>query len=265
MNIFLREMKAYRKSLLFWSIGVIFLIASGMSKYGGLASSSESMNDLMASMPQSLQAIMGTGSLDMSKAIGYFGVLYLYLLLMTAVHAAMLGANMISKEERDKTAEFLFVKPVSRNKIISLKLLAAAVNLVIFLTIAWVTSYYMVAYYSEGESVGVDIANSMTAMFILQLLFLVIGSSIAAISKKPKKSVAIATGILLVTYIMSIAIDLNEKIEVMKYLTPFKYFEAKTVLTGEGLDVVFILLSLFLIAALTLVTFGTYKKRDLNV
>jgi len=258
-------MKAYRKSLIFWSIGVVFLIASGMSKYGGLSSSSESMNDLMASMPQSLQAIMGTGSLDISKAIGYFGVLYLYLLLMAAVHAAMLGANMISKEERDKTAEFLFVKPISRNKVISMKLLAAVVNVVIFLIIAWVTSYYMVAYYSEGELVGADIANSMIGMFILQILFLVIGSAIAAISKKPKKSVTIATGILLVTYILSIAIDLNEKIEFMKYFTPFKYFEAKTILTGEGLDVVFVLLSLLMIAALTLVTFVYYKKRDLNV
>ena len=44
---------------------------------------------------------------------------------MATVHAAMLGADIISKEERDKTAEFLFVKPISRNKIIISKLLGS--------------------------------------------------------------------------------------------------------------------------------------------
>ena len=102
MNIFLREMKAYQKSLIIWSIGVIFLIGSGMAKFEGMASSGQSMNDILAAMPKSLQAIMGTGTLDISKVSGYFGVLYIYLLLMATIHAAMLGATIIAKEERDK-------------------------------------------------------------------------------------------------------------------------------------------------------------------
>lgn len=265
MNIFLKEMKAHRKSLIIWSIGIIFLVGSGMSKFAGLSSTGQSMNDLMAGMPKSLQAIMGTGNLDISKAIGYFGVLYLYLILMATIHAAMLGASIISKEERDKTAEFLFVKPVSRSKIITSKLLAALVNIVIFNIITWISSFYLVGKFSEGESVSVDIATTMAGMFILQILFLVIGSAIAAVSKQPKKAVSYSTGILLITYILSIAIDLNEKIEFMKYLSPFKYYEAKNILFGGGLDTVFVLLSLVMIAALTTITFVFYKKRDLNL
>jgi ABC-2 type transport system permease protein len=60
-------------------------------------------------------------------------------------------------------------------------------------------------------------------------------------------------------------IDLNENIEGLKYLTPFKYFEAKNVMFGGGFEFIFVLLSGVLIAALTLVTFLFYKKRDLNV
>ena len=53
----------------------------------------------MADMPKSLQAIMGTNSLDLSSVIGYYGLLYLYLVVMAGIHASMLGANIISKEE----------------------------------------------------------------------------------------------------------------------------------------------------------------------
>lgn len=265
MNIFLMELKAHRKSLILWCIGIIFLVVSSMAKYAGLSTSGQSMNELLAGMPKSLQAIMGTGTLDLSTAIGYFGILTIYLYLMATVHAAMLGANIISKEERDKTAEFLFVKPVSRSKIISSKLLAALVNIVIINIITWVSSFYMVKIFSEGESVSGDITTIMAAIFILQILFLVIGSAIAAVSKNPKKAGSISTGILLITYILSIVIDLNENIEYMKFLSPFKYFESKNVMFGGGLDPVFVLLSLSMIAVLTMGTFVFYKNRDLNL
>lgn len=265
MNIFLREMSAYRKSLIIWCIGVIFLIGSGMAKFEGMASSGQSMNDIMTAMPKSLQAIMGIGTLDVSKVSGYFGVLYIYLLLMATIHAAMLGATIIAKEERDKTVEFLFVKPVSRSKIISYKLLVASVNIVVFNIVAAGASIYLVGQYNEGESVTGDIINAMLGMLLLQVLFLLIGSAIAAVSKKPKLAVSLSTGILLVTYIVSIAIELNEKLAFMKYFTPFKYFEAKVVMNGEGLDTFFVLLSLSMIVVLLMITFVFYRKRDLNV
>ncbi|MEX2104322.1 MAG: ABC transporter permease subunit [Bacilli bacterium] len=128
-----------------------------------------------------------------------------------------------------------------------------------------VSSFVIVGNYSNGESVGGDIAITMTGMFILQLLFVVIGTAIAAVNKRPKKAASLATGILLITFILSIVVDLNDKLESLKYLTPFKYFEAKNVMYGEGFEAVFVLLSVILIAMLCSVTFVFFKKRDLNV
>ncbi|KJS86413.1 MAG: ABC transporter, partial [Peptococcaceae bacterium BICA1-8] len=125
MNVFIREMKSNRKSLIIWCIGIFLLIASSMGKYAGLSASGQSMNELLAQMPKSFQAIMGIGTFDLSTPIGYYGVLFAYLVVMATIHATMLGANIISKEEREKTAEFLFAKPVSRNRIITSKLLAS--------------------------------------------------------------------------------------------------------------------------------------------
>jgi ABC-2 type transport system permease protein len=265
MNIFLKEMKSHRKSLVFWSIGVFFMVASGMVKYESLASSGQQMNDMLAGMPKSMLAILGMGDFDISNATGYYGLLFIYLLLMATIHAAMLGATIIAKEERDKTTEFLFVKPVSRTTIITAKLAAALFNIVILNMVTFVSSLILVGKYSKGEVVTSDIAMTMAGMFILQLLFMVIGSSLAAVKKKSKAAASLATGVLLLTYVISVAIDLNENIEGLRYLTPFKYFEAKNVMFGGGFEFIFVLLSVVLIATLTVVTFVFYKKRDLNV
>jgi ABC-2 type transport system permease protein len=236
-----------------------------MSKYKAYSSSGQSMNELLADMPKSLAAVLGFNDLDVSKVNGYYGLLFLYLLLMATIHAAMLGAVIIAKEERDKTAEFLFVKPISRNHIITAKLSAAFVNLVIFNLVTFASSIVLMGKYSHGEEINGDIAMTMAGMFILQVLFMVIGSTLAAVKKKPKTAASQAAAILLLTYVLSVAIDLNEHIEGLKYLTPFKYFEAKNIMYGGGLDVVFVLLSVLLIALLVVVTYQFYRKRDLNV
>jgi ABC-2 type transport system permease protein len=265
MNIFLKELKSHRKSLIFWSIGIFLMVASGMVKYESLASSGQPMNEVLSGMPRSMLAVLGIGEFDISTASGYYGLLFIYLLLMATIHAAMLGATIISKEERDKTTEFLFVKPVSRNHIIAAKLLAAFFNILILNLVTFVSSLSLVGKYSNGEVVVWDIAITMVGMFILQLLFMVIGTSIAAFKKKSKTAASLATGVLLLTYVISVAIDLNEKMEGLKYVTPFKYFEAKNVMVGGGFEFIFVLLSGVLIAVLTAATFFFYKKRDLNV
>lgn len=265
MNVFRREMKANRKALIIWSIGMILLIASGMGKYSGLSASGQSINDFLAQMPEALKAVLGMGTFDLTRAIGFYGVLFIYLAMMATIHATMFGANIISKEERDKTAEFLFVKPISRNKIITSKLLASLVNILIFNLVTLVFSILMVQKYSKGEAVIGNITKLMVGMFILQLIFLSIGTAIAAISKHPKTAPSFATGILLFTFMLSIAIDLNSRIENLKYLTPFKYFDAKNLMYERGFEPVYVILSVVIIAVLFRVTYVFYKSRDLNV
>jgi ABC-2 type transport system permease protein len=265
MNIFRREMKANRKSLIIWSIGVIFMVASGMGKYSSLEGTGQSMNALMADMPKSLQAIMGTASFDLSKPIGYYGLLFLYLAVMAAIHAVMLGANIISKEERDKTVEFLLVKPLSRNRMVTSKLLAVLMNLLIFNLVTFASSVLMVQKYADGADLTGEITMLMVGMFILQLIFMVIGTAVASVYKNPKKATTLSTAILLIFFILSIAIDMNEKLEGLKYITPFKYYDAKDILNEGAFDTLYLGLSAVLIIGLLAVTYVFYRKRDMNV
>jgi len=264
MNLFLREMKANRKSLIIWGICTVLMVAAGMNKFGTIYTSNKAVNELIAQMPKSLKAIMGMGALDLSTARGFYGMLFLYLILMAAIHALMLGTGVIAKEERDKTSEFLLAKPISRSSIITAKLSAALLNVLIFNVITLVSSLQFVAYYNHGDSETQAILLLMTGMLIVQLLFLFLGTAIAAISRNPKHAAPIGTVILLAAFILSVMIDLNPRLEGLKYLTPFKYFEAKNVLADGAVDPVFITLSLVLITLFAGATYHFYNKRDMN-
>lgn len=265
MNIFIREMKAHRKSLILWSIGMFFMIISGMAKFEAYSTSGQSLTDIISQIPKSIRSVLGMGDFDLTKTSGFYGMLFLYLLIMVTIHSSMLGANIISKEERDKTTEFLMVKPVSRTGIITAKLLAALANVIILNIVTLVLSIAIVGNYANGEKITGDILILMVGMFILQLVFLFIGTAIASVSKNPKISASAATTVLLVTFILSAVIDMNSSLANFKYITPFKYFQAQDMMYGGGLDPVFLLLSIVIIAVLTTVTYVFYKKRDLNV
>lgn len=258
-------MKAHRKSLIFWILGMFFMVIGGMAKYATFSSSGQNINDLLSGIPDTIKAVLGFGNFDLSKASGFYGMLYLYLLVMTTIHASMLGANIISKEESDKTVEFLMAKPVSRYRIITAKLLAGFLNILILNIVTLAFSLAILGNYSNGESITNEILMLMLGMFILQLLFFFIGTGIAAVSKNPGIPASIATTILLTTYILSVVVDINKNLAFLKYITPFKYFSASDMITGGGLDPLFVVLSFMIIIGLAFVTYVFYKKRDLHI
>lgn len=264
MNIFRREMKSYRKSLLFWCLGIVLLIAAGMNKYEATAAGGE-LNQVIADMPESLQAMMGAGAYDLSKASGYYGMFMLYLFFAVTIHAVTLGASMIAKEEQDRTAEFLFTKPLTRNTVITAKITAALLQILILNLVTWASSVMIVSMYNNGEQVNDDIAVLMIGMLFLQVIFLLVGTALASVSKRVKQAASISSGILLAAFILSIAIDLNERLEGLKYFTPFKYFEAKEMMYGGGFDLIYVLLSVLLIGVLLVITYTAFRKRDLMV
>lgn len=264
MNIFFRELKFYSKSLVFWSVGMLALIFSSMVKYSAFQSSGSSINDLVAQFPQSVQTILGLNGFDITQAIGFFGMLFMYLALMITIHAVLLGAGIISKEERDKTSEFLLTKPISRVKIITSKIAAGLVSLVIINLVTLGASIYFIEYFEHNNADTKNIFILIVGLFIMQLIFFFIGTAVAAISKKPKSATSIATAGLLTTFIMTFLVNINHSFDNLKYLTPFKYFDAKDILASQNLDLVYVLISIIIIAALITSTYIFYKKRDMK-
>lgn len=264
MNLFLREIKANRKSLILWSIGIIFMVAAGMGKYSGFSASGQSANEIMSVIPESVRIVLGFGSFDLTEAIGFYGVIYSYVLIMAAIHATMTGSTIICKEERDKTSEFLLAKPVSRYFVVASKLAAAILMVLVLNVVSFISSFMMVNYYSKGVNHSLDIFKLMLGMLAIQLIFLFAGSAVAAAWKRSKAAASAASGIMLSTYLLEKVINLNKDLDFLKYITPFKYFNAENILGKTDFEPAFAILSAVIICALVYITFVSYGKRDLR-
>lgn len=265
MNIILRELRANLKALIIWSLSMIFLIYAGLVKYSAFAGAGQDVNILMNQIPEALKRILGMNGLDLTTVSGFYAIFYVYFMLMVGVHAVMLGAVIVSKEERDKTADFLFVKPILRSRVITSKLVAALINVMVLNFVTWVSSILIVAMYNKGEPINDQIARLMLALFIIQIIFLAVGSGIGAFARNTKKSTSIATAVLLAAFTLSIAMDLSNKIDFLRFLTPFKYFSTTQIVKEGTFDPIYLVLSAVIIVGCTTATYMIYRKRDIHI
>lgn len=265
MNILKTELRANLKSLFIWSGSMVFLIYAGMLKYSGFSRAGAGVNELFEQFPPAMRSIFGLSGLDISSIAGFYAVFYLYFMLLAGVHAVMLGAVIISKEERDKTADFLFSKPVTRSQIITSKFFALLINIVIFNLVTLLASILFVEMFNAGESITDKILQLMLSLFMIQLIFASLGAAIAAVSSNIKQATSLSAAILLTAFFLSVAIDLYSRIEFLKYFTPFKYFPAADLIQTGHYSPSFILLSLLFITLFTGVTYRWMASRDIQV
>ncbi len=265
MNIYLREMKAHRKGLIWWCVGMAALVASGMAKYDAYQAAGVSVQEMLAGLPKAVLTVFGMTGFDLTKASGFYGVLFLYIGLMAAIHSALLGAHLISKEERDRTSEFLYSKPVSRSSALTSKLLAGLTMVVILNAATLLSSFYFVNLFGKGESVSADILVLMAGLLLLQLIFFAIGAVVASIVRKPKAAPSIATSVMFLAFLTSYLVNMSESLDFLKYLSPFKYFDAATLMADGQLDPVYVALSVAIVALAAAGTYRLYSGRDLSV
>ena len=264
MNIFKRELRANLRSLLIWGGVSIALIVLAISKFSAYEGNPE-MIEILDSMPAPLLEAFQMNTFNLTTITGFYGVMFIYFSLIATISAAMWGSDVISKEERDKTVEFTLTLPITRQKLITGKILAAMVNCILLLLIIWGASLVASSRYEPGSEFYNFLALSMVALFIIQMVFLAVGFFLGCSMKNYKRAGAVAISILLGTYFLSIISGLNENLEFLKFFSPFTYFDPAKLLYESTIDVTYVLLSLAIIAILTVGGYYTYARRDLYI
>jgi len=264
MNIFLRELRANLKSLLIWSAIIILLIFMAVTKYAAFAGDPQILK-MLDSLPPAMLDALSMRAFNLTTLSGFYGVMFIYFGLMGAIAAAMWGSDIISKEERDKTVEFSLVLPVSRSRVITAKALAALVNCIVFVLITWAVSLVAVQSFKPDQAFFNFLALEMQAMFIIELIFLAVGLLLGCAMQRYKLSGSTAVGIILATYFISVMSAMQEKLDFLKYFTPFKYFDAGELFRSGKLDATYLLLSAAIIIASMVAAYWIYNKRDLYI
>jgi ABC-2 type transport system permease protein len=264
MNIFLRELKANLKSLVIWSVIITVLIIMAVSKFTAFAGDPETVK-MLDSMPPALLDAFSMRNFNLTTVSGFYGIMFIYFGLMGAIAAAMWGSDIISKEERDKTVEFSLVLPVSRSRVVTAKALAALVNCVLFVLITWAVSMVAVQSFNPDQAFYSYLALQMRALFVIELLFLSIGLMLGCVLKRYRLAGSITVGLILATYFMSIVSGMEERLDFLKWFTPFKYFDAADLFRNGSMDSTYLLISAAIIVVCVVAAYLVYNRRDLYI
>ncbi len=261
MTVFKHELRRGRTAFIIWTAVVGFMLAVSVFIFPEMKNEMDNIGEMFASMG-SFTAAFGMDKLNFGELSGYYSIECGNVLgLGGAFFAAMLAAAMLSKEERDRTAEFLLTHPVSRTRIVSEKLLAAlmqiaAMNLIIFVLAAGTIA-------AIGETVPWKLLALLhLAYFLMQLELCGICFGVSAFIRKG--GVGIGIGIAAFMYFLNIISNLTDKAEFLKFLTPYGYCEGGEI-AGKGvLNWPRVAVGMAICAAGIAVAYRQYCRKDIR-
>lgn len=234
------------RSLMWWSIGVVALVAVSDAFYPSIAGD-PSLNEVMEQIPESLRPLLGPE--DITSPVGYLAS-QLYLSLLPAlllVFAIGRGVAVLAGEEEDHTLDLLLAQPISRTSLYIQKFLGVLIGVAV-LSIASLIPTVVLA-----EPTGLDISTSSLASATLQLfaLALFFGSLAMAFSSavgRKAMGIAVAAGLAFATFLID---GLGQSIDWLAHarpLMPWRWYDVTAAL-GDG----FIWSSFLVLAGATVV------------
>lgn len=263
MNILIHELKAYRKSTIIWTLSLILVVALFMSMFPSFAKDAEEFKKLLEGYPEALRKAIGLNLGNLFTILGFYCYALSFITLCGAIQAMNLGTSIVSKEVREKTADFLLTKPIKRTQILTAKLLAALLSLVITNAI-YIAAAGVIAFQVQTEvfSFKVFTMLSMTIFFI-QLIFLAIGIIISVIVPKIKSVLTVSLSTVFAFYFLGM-ISATTGDEAKRYLSPFKYFDTAYILEHSSYETAFLIAGAVIIILAIAASYFVYTKKDIH-
>lgn len=263
MNIFLHELKAYRKSTIIWTCSMAAVAILFLSLYPAFSKDVEGVTKMFQGYPEAVRKAIGLSLESFTTMLGFYSFTFGYIMLCGAIQAMNLGTSIVSKEVRDKTADFLLTKPVSRTQILTAKLLGILVSIVITNIVYLIIAITMAITVKTGNyNLKIFIMISLT-LFFVQLMFLSLGVIVSVILPKIKSVIAVSLGTVFGFYIINMfGSVIGEK--AVRYITPFKYYDAAYIVKNGSYEAVFVIIEIVFVVATTFASYKIYSKKDIH-
>jgi ABC-2 type transport system permease protein len=271
MNLFKIEIKKNIKGSIIWGIVLSGILALYMAFFPSMrdAGFSELLDGKLDMLPEGLLDSFGLSEMpDFSIFMEFYTYVFQFIIIGIAIYAMILGTKALSKEEGDKTIEFLYAKSVTRSQIIISKMISSILLLCIVVLMVMTTSIFADLFLNGGKNaLMILIVNSM--MLIPILVYWAIGFAISSFLKDDNKSIVIAISLFFGTYLIGMVANTIDDLEILKYLSPINYNSAAEIFKffdnriGAELNIPAIILSAVIFVIGIATTFIKYNKKNL--
>ncbi len=207
-------------------------------------------------------AAFGMDQVNFGQFIGFFAVeCGTCLGLGGGLFAALTGISALAGEEGNHPAAFLLTHPVSRTRVVREKLLAAAVQLLLFHLTTVLCTALAIAIIGEQPHRGtlflLFLANLLLELEVMALCF-----GISAFLRRGGGGIAM--GLALGLYFLNIVANLTEDAAFLKYLTLFAYADGADIAAARSLNGGYLAVGAVLAAAGILAALLHYRRKDIS-
>jgi len=249
MILFKHELYKQRRSFIAW-VGILNVFVFGsMLLFPLFKEQMEALSDYMASFE------------DFLTAEGFFGAdASMVLLIGGGMYATTLGLNILLNEEKEKTADFLLTKPVSRSMIYITKYAVGTLNIFLFNVISYVfvlLSFLLINEIFPFYTMGLYFVSN----FVLGIVLMTIAYGISAMIRKVPSG--IAQGVAIGLYVLNSIKNVSTRLSFLQWFTPFSINESGKIFTEETLELTYILYYLGVSMIIWFIGFIFYKKKDI--
>lgn len=264
MNIYLHELKSQRKNALIWTCVLVALAALFLFIYPSMAKDAADFKKLLSNYPAPVRAMLGIDLDYIATLPGFYSMIFSFIALCGSIQAMNLGVSVLSKETRERTADFLLVKPVSRTEIVTEKLFAAfttilATDIIFFAASALIANAVKPAHYDFEPFFMINLT-----LFFLQLIFLALGVAVSVFFKKLKSVLPISLGVVFGLYMIGSLVATGKNDDAARYLSPFKYFDNTYIIRHSAYETPYLLAGAVIVVVSILVTYIVYIKKDIH-
>lgn len=261
MTIVKHELRQGRTAFIIWTASVGFLLAVCVFLFPEMKGEMEGVSEIFSSMG-SFTAAFGMDKLNFGTLMGYYAIECGNVLgLGGAFFAALCAVGILSKEEKDRTTEFLLTHPISRVRIITEKLIAVLIQITAMNLVIYALSLGSMAVIGE-DIPWKELSLLHLAYYILQMELAGIGFGISAFIRKG--SVSIGLGLAAVMYFLNLIANIAEAVEFLKYITPFGYCEGADIVTNGSLDGTMVSIGIAMGMIGIVIAYLKYTKKDIQ-
>lgn len=263
MNIYLHELRTMRRSTLIWAGVMLALAALYLLLFPGIAKDAAGFKELLKNYPPQVQAMMGVSIDSVTTLPGFYSIVMSFVALCGAIEGMHLGASVLSREARMRTADFLLVKPVSRTRIVTAKV-CASLTMLLACSLCFFAGALLLALCVKQSPLNlrVFVLLSLTLPF-LQLLFFALGLAVSVFFQKLRAVLPITLGTVFAFYLLGAFIPVNQY-KGMRYLLPFQYFDNQYIIQNGALEPRFLIIGAAAATAAVVIAYAVYIRKDIH-
>lgn len=225
-SLYTKELKRNRKNFFIWTAIVIGFTVMVQSIYPFMETMGDDLANMMGALPKEFRKAMGVDAETWASILGFYSTYFgIYIVLLAGIFTMSSGCTIISKEEKERTAEFLMTKPVSRRSIFLNKMLALTtltLGIIILQTIVAMVGF---SFASEEPLDWHVFATMHIHGAALIIFFTGIGVLLSMFLNPKTNFMGLVFGIIFGSYFLNAMSQATEATEWMGYLSAFNYVD----------------------------------------